>query len=141
MPPGQLKNSPAFRRLYRPSGRATTAHATVVGDLIFVSGLLGARPERRGWSEGGDAGAQAEHHLSTTLDQILAAAGASLGDVAKLNLYLIDLADRGAVNLARREAFGDWKPASTLVQVAGLIGEGTLVEIEAVAVLPLETSA
>jgi 2-iminobutanoate/2-iminopropanoate deaminase len=114
------------------------SHATVAGGVIFVSGLL-ALDEAGGLVGAGDAGAQAAF-IFDALVQILAAAGASLGDVAKLNLYLIDLDDRGAVNLARREAFGDWKPASTLVQVAGLIGEGTLVEIEAVAVLPLEAS-
>jgi 2-iminobutanoate/2-iminopropanoate deaminase len=69
------------------------------------------------------------------LKLILAAEAAGLNHVVKLNLYLLDLADRAAVNDARRSAFGDWRPASTLVKVAGLIGEGTLLEVEAVAVI------
>jgi len=132
----RVTTAPAPPALSPPVGHYS--HATVAGGFIFVSGLL-ALDEAGGLVGAGDAGAQAAF-IFDALVQILAAAGASLGDVAKLNLYLIDLDDRGAVNLARREAFGDWKPASTLVQVAGLIGEGTLVEIEAVAVLPLEAS-
>ncbi len=134
MSPARVTPAPAPAGLAAPVGHYS--HATIGGGLIFVSGLLAL--DRAGALVGaGDAGVQAAF-IFETLDVILAAAGAGLADVAKLSLYLVDLADRGAVNAARREAFGAVKPASTLVQVAGLIGEGTLVEIEAIAVLPSE---
>lgn len=101
--------------------------------MIFVSGLL-ALDEGGRLVGGADAGEQARF-IFETLGRILRAAGSELSLVAKLNLYLLDLGDRAAVNEARRAAFGDWRPASTLVRVAGLIGDGTLVEIEAVAAL------
>jgi len=107
------------------------AHATVLGEQIFVSGLLAL--DAAGVVIGaGDAGAQAAH-IFATLETILASVGSDLGDVAKLTLYLADLGDRAAVNAARVRAFGEYRPASTLVQVAGLIGHGTCVEIEAIA--------
>ena len=110
------------------------SHATVLGGQVFVSGLL-ALAEDGSLVGAGDAGAQARF-IFETLRRILEAAGSNLASVAKLNLYLLDLADRAAVNEARKAVFGDWRPASTLVQVAGLIGDGTLLEIEAVAAVP-----
>ena len=107
------------------------SHATVLGDQVFVSGLL-ALAEDGSTVCAGDAGGQARF-IFETLARVLEAAGSDLASVAKLNLYLLDLTDRAAVNEARKAAFGDWRPASTLVQVAGLIGDGTLLEIEAVA--------
>jgi 2-iminobutanoate/2-iminopropanoate deaminase len=108
------------------------AHATRVGDLVFVSGLLAL--DQSGELVGrGDAAAQAEH-IFATLGIILDAVGSGFGDVAKVTIYLTDLTDRVALNAVRRRVFGDHRPASTLVQVDGLIGDGTLVEIEAVAV-------
>lgn len=118
-----------------PTGMAAPvghySQATVTDGQVFVSGLL-ALAEDGSLVGPGDAGAQARF-IFETLKRILEAAGSDLASVAKLNLYLLDLADRAAVNEARKAAFGDWRPASTLVQVAGLIGDGTLLEIEAVA--------
>jgi 2-iminobutanoate/2-iminopropanoate deaminase len=108
------------------------AHATLVGDLIFVSGLLAMDPSGELVGRG-DAATQGEYILAT-LGTILGAVGSGFGDVAKVTIYLIDLGDRAALNDVRRRVFGDHRPASTLVQVAGLIGDGTLVEIEAMAV-------
>lgn len=108
------------------------AHATRVGDLVMVSGLLAL--DATGQLVGrGDAAAQAEH-IFATLGIILAAVGSGFGDVAKVTIYLTDLGHRTALNDVRRRVFGDHRPASTLVEVAGLIGDGTLVEIEAIAV-------
>jgi 2-iminobutanoate/2-iminopropanoate deaminase len=108
------------------------AHATCAGDMIFVSGLL-ALDESGALVGAGDAAAQAEH-IFATLAKILDAAGSDLQQVAKLGFYLLDLADRVALTEVRRRVFGLHRPASTLVRVAGLIGEGTLLEVEAIAV-------
>lgn len=114
-----------------PAAVGPYADATIMGDQIFVSGLLALGPD--GMVIGAnDAEAQAEHIL-VTLETILGSVGSDLGDVAKLTLYLLDLDDRAGINAARVRAFGHYRPASTLVQVAGLIGQGTLVEIDAIA--------
>jgi 2-iminobutanoate/2-iminopropanoate deaminase len=113
------------------------AHAVILNDTLYVSGLL-ALDEAGNLVGAGDAGAQARF-IFETLARILQAAGSDLDHVVKLTHYLLDLGDRAAVNQARIAAFGDWRPASTLVKVAGLIGEGTLLEIEAIAALPAPT--
>jgi 2-iminobutanoate/2-iminopropanoate deaminase len=77
-------------------------------------------------------------HIFEKLAQILKACGADMMDVAKLTFFLVNLADRGSLTEVRRRVFGAHQPASTLVQVAGLIGKGTLVEIEAVAAVHAE---
>jgi 2-iminobutanoate/2-iminopropanoate deaminase len=108
------------------------AHATCAGNLIFVSGLL-AIDQSGALVGAGDAAAQAEQ-IFATLATILDAAGSDLQHVAKLSFYLRDLADRAALTEVRRRVFGAHRPASTLVQVAGLMGEGTLLEVDAMAV-------
>jgi 2-iminobutanoate/2-iminopropanoate deaminase len=50
--------------------------------------------------------------------------------------FLLDAADRHAVDEVRKEFFGATRPASTLVQVAALAMPGLLVEVEAVAGIP-----
>jgi 2-iminobutanoate/2-iminopropanoate deaminase len=107
------------------------SHATAIGDQIFISGLLALDADGQ-LVGAGDATAQAEH-IFATLGLILNVAGCGFGDVAKLTFYLIDLADRAALSAVRQRVFGDHRPASTLVQVVGLIGDGTLMEIEAIA--------
>jgi len=108
------------------------AHATCAGNLIFVSGLL-ALDDFGGLVGAGDAAAQAEH-IFVTLEKILHAAGSDMQHVTKLGFFLLHLPDRMALAEVRRRVFGAYRPASTLVQVAGLIGEGTLLEVEAIAV-------
>ena len=70
------------------------------------------------------------------LDLALQAAGASWGDVVKLTFYLRDLADLDDVR-AVRDRFVDPErlPASSLVQVAGLIHPHFRLEVDAVAVV------
>ena len=107
------------------------AHATILGGTLYVSGLIP-------WDDAGllvgpaDAAAQADF-IFATLGKILASAGSGFADVAKLTFYLTNLSDRAAITPVRQRVFGTHRPASTLVQVAALIGEGTLLEIEAVA--------
>ena len=62
-------------------------------------------------------------------------AGASLADVVRTRLYVIDIDDTDAVLRAHGEVFGEIRPAATLVQVVALIDPKLLVEIEAYAVI------
>jgi enamine deaminase RidA (YjgF/YER057c/UK114 family) len=110
------------------------ADAVVAGNLLFVSGILPLDADGR-LVGGDDAGAQATHVLGL-LKRIVEASGSSLENVAKVTVFMTDLSRRAAVNEARMACFGACRPASTLVEVSGLITPGALVEIDAVALVP-----
>jgi enamine deaminase RidA (YjgF/YER057c/UK114 family) len=61
----------------------------------------------------------------------LAELGATLDDVVRTRIYLVDPANADAVGHAHAEALGGARPASTMVIVAGLLDSRWLVEIEA----------
>ena len=102
--------------------------------LLFVSGCVPVDEHGR-LVGAGDVAAQARQ-VFANIERVLAAAGAGLGDVVKVTVYLLDIDDRPRINPVRQEVFGDARPASTLVEVSRLAVEGARVEIEAVAVAP-----
>ena len=61
--------------------------------------------------------------------------GADLRHVVRTRIYLTRIEDWEEVGRAHGEFFSEFKPASTMVQVAGLINTDWLVEIEADAVI------
>jgi 2-iminobutanoate/2-iminopropanoate deaminase len=107
------------------------SHAVILGSQLYVSGLIPWDDDGKLVGEG-DVVAQAEF-IFATLGKILSSVGSAAGDVAKVTILLVNLADRTPLSRVRQGFFGAFRPASTLVQVAGLIGEGTLLEIEAIA--------
>ena len=107
-------------------------HVVRAGNLIWVSGAVGVRPDG---SIPDSVAEQAERALAS-IDACLKAAGAAAEHVVKVNVYLTDIADRAAINPARQRYFGEHRPASTLVGVAALVLPALKVEIEAQAVLP-----
>jgi reactive intermediate/imine deaminase len=105
-------------------------HAVALGDLVFISGCTGA--DASGELVGGDDVELQAEQVLRNLDHALQTAGSSLQDVVKVTVYLTDIDDRQRVNTARQAFFGDTRPASTLVEVTGLVG-GAKVEIDAIA--------
>jgi enamine deaminase RidA (YjgF/YER057c/UK114 family) len=85
-------------------------------------------------AENGDMEAQTDAVLRK-IEHVLESEGASYKDVARVTVYVTDLNDFEKIHEVRRRYFGDDLPASTLVQVASLIGPETKIEIEAIAVL------
>jgi len=69
------------------------------------------------------------------IGRALDALDASLADVVRTVVYLAPGASWQDAALAHREALGAVRPANTMLYVAGLIGDGFLVEIEATAVV------
>jgi len=126
------------RREYRVAGQAEPishfTDAVQVGDLLFVSGVVPVDAERR-LVGGDDVVAQARQVFANMRD-VLAAAGCTFADVVKVTVFLTDVADRPLVNPVRQEVFGDTRPASTLVEVSGLVIPGAKIEVEAIAVVP-----
>ena len=104
------------------------------GRLVFLSGMI-AVDEAGRVVGAGDPLVQARQVLKH-LGRGLATVGAGPEHVAKVTVFLTDVGHRQAVDVARREFFGETRPASTLVQVSALILPECLIEIEAMAVLP-----
>ena len=107
--------------------------AMIFGNLIFVSGQAGRDPATGGL--GPDVTAQTEQVLKN-IATILEAAGSSLQHVIRCGVFLVDMKEFPKMNAVYARAFGSHRPARTTVQVAGLPGDGLLVEIDAVAYVP-----
>jgi len=105
------------------------SRAVRVGPHVWVSGTTGIGPD--GQPVAPDAYGQAKQALAI-IEAALGALGATLGDVVRTRLYVVDAArDAEAVGRAHGEAFGHVRPAATLVEVGALIRPDLLVEIEA----------
>jgi enamine deaminase RidA (YjgF/YER057c/UK114 family) len=81
----------------------------------------------------GNMKAQAEQ-VFKNLETALTAAGAKFSDVVKMNSYITDMSKAQAVRDVRAIYFKDATPASTFVEVKGLVRPELLLEIEVVAV-------
>ncbi len=103
------------------------------GDLCFLSGRLGLRPET-GELAGADTASQTAQAMRN-LHAGLQAAGLDWSQVVKTTVFLIDMADFAQVNQVYAEFFRSCPeyPARSCVQVVALPKPGARVEIEAVA--------
>jgi reactive intermediate/imine deaminase len=111
---------------------ANTVRATG-GTLVFVSGCVSFDAEGNVVGEG-DIAVQTRQCMEN-MRLCLEAAGATFADVVKITNYVLDAADYRLVAPIRREYISEPYPASTLVEVKGLILPELLIEIEAVAVV------
>ncbi len=109
------------------------SRAVRIGDVVAVSGTAPIGTDGKTFGPG-DAAAQARHCFEI-IGEALAKAGASLSDVVRTRMFLTRIGDWEAVGSVHGEFFRDIRPASTVVQVAGLVNPEWLVEIEADAVI------
>jgi reactive intermediate/imine deaminase len=120
--------------LSAPTGYTHIVEVTGPNKTIYISGQIAY--DKDGKLVGaGDMQAQAEQ-VFKNLEAALTAAGAKFSDVVKMNSYITDMSRIQAVRDVRARYFKDSLPASTFVQVAGLVRPDLLLEIEVVAVLP-----
>ena len=105
------------------------SRAVVAGDTCHVAGTTDAGPDG-GSRNPGDPRAQARAVLRI-IAAALGDAGFSIEDVVRTRMYLTDRAHVAPVAEVHGEVFGDIRPASTAIVVAGLIDPSLLVEIEA----------
>ncbi len=123
----------------RPAGSPPTngySHAVAfAGATVMVSGQVPLDAD--GKLVGADDALEQTRQVFWNITAALAAAGAQMSDVVKLTVFLTDLADLPAFRSARDEFIDVSRPpASSLVQVSGLVSPDFRVEIEAVAALP-----
>ena len=109
------------------------SRAVRVGDLVFGSGTVAWGPDGKLVGKD-DVYVQAKQTLAN-IEGYLREAGATLKDVVRTRIYLTDIGRWQEVARAHREAFGDVRPASSMLGISRLAEPEMLVEIEAVAIL------
>ncbi len=109
------------------------SRAIRVGNWIEVSGTVAA--DETGQVVGaGDAYAQTRFILDK-IEKALTTAGSGLKDVIRTRIYVTHIADWDAIGRAHGEVFAQIQPASTLVEIKGLINPEFLLEIEVTALV------
>jgi len=119
----------SIQRILLPELRGPVSHychVTRAGPNVWVSGITGARADGsipEGVVEQFDVAMDA-------LDKCLKAAGAGPEHVVKVQVFMTDIKERPLINPRRIAYFGENRPASTLVEVSGLVDPRMKVEIE-----------
>jgi enamine deaminase RidA (YjgF/YER057c/UK114 family) len=109
------------------------SRAVRVGNKVSVSGTAPIGADRKTVSPG-DPAAQARRCFEI-IQAALEEAGSSLDDVIRTRTFLTNIEDWEDVGKVHGEFFREVRPASTMIQVSGLIDPDWLVEIEADAVI------
>lgn len=109
------------------------SRAVRVGNTIYVAGTT-ATDEHGAIVGRGDIHAQTTEALKN-VERALRKAGATLADVVRTRIFVTNIAAWEEVGRAHGAVFGDIRPASTMVEVRGLVDPDMMVEIEADAVV------
>jgi len=109
------------------------SRAVAAGDYIFVSGCTSVAGAE--FVHPGDAyeqTVQAISNVASALEEL----GAGLADVVRTRLFVTDISRWQEYGRAHGETFANVLPATSMIQVSGLIDARMLVEVEAVAYKP-----
>lgn len=113
-----------------PAAIGTYSQAIKVGNTVYLSGQIGLDPETMQLADG------IENQIKRVFDNLQAvveAAGASMQDIAKLNIFLTDLGHFALVNEIMATYFSQPYPARAAIGVASL-PRGALVEMDGIVV-------
>ena len=104
-------------------------HVVKAGGTIWLSGMTGVAEDKSI-----PEGTTAQFALAmASLDKALRHAGGRPDQVVKVLVFMTDITERSLINPLRIQYFGEHRPASSLVEVSGLVDPRMTVEIEAVA--------
>lgn len=138
-----MSDTPEFEivtRASRPTASSGSKWEPIVGysravrsgNVIAVTGTVGINADGS-WPA--DARAQTQRAL-VIIRGAIEALGGRIEHVIRTRIYCTDITQWQAIGAAHAEVFGDIRPATSLLQVARLIDDAALVEIEADAVVP-----
>jgi 2-iminobutanoate/2-iminopropanoate deaminase len=123
--PVPTPSAPASAGPYSPAVRA--------GDWLALAGQVGIDPATGALADGGVAN-QTRQALANVA-AVLGDCGATLSDVAKTTVFLVDMGDFPVMNEVYADAFGGHRPARSTIAVAAL-PLGARVEVEVWAFMP-----
>ncbi|HEX2649982.1 MAG TPA: RidA family protein [Burkholderiales bacterium] len=112
------------------------SRAVRVGNVVAVSGTAPIAPDG-GVAAPGDMYGQTRRCLEI-ISEAIAKAGLTLDSVIRTRVMLTDMSRWREAARAHGEVFGNVRPASTFVEVKGLVDKAWLVEIEADCILEKE---
>lgn len=115
-----------------PAAIGTYSQAVRVNNTVYMSGQIPLDPASMELVDGFE---NSVRRVFENLTAVAEAAGGSLADIAKLNIFLTDLGNFATVNEIMAEYFQQPYPARAAVEVAGL-PKGAEVEMDAVLELP-----
>ncbi len=113
---------------HAPAAIGTYSQAVRAGDLVFLSGQIPLDPQTMELKEGF---AEQTHQVFKNIKAVVEAAGGTMEQIVKVNIFVMDLANFATLNEIMGEYFTQPYPARAAVQVAGL-PKGAEVEIEAI---------
>ena len=120
----------------KPFGIFSSAAWQPEGRVLHVSGQV-AQDTTGAVMGKGDIRAQTRQVLEN-IRTVLAAAGGTMDDVARVTVYVTDMSGLAQIHEVRGQYFRRPYPASTLVEVKRLVKPEYLIEIDAVAVIPAD---
>lgn len=113
------------------------SRAVRVGNHIHVAGTVAAGANGEGLFPG-DAGGQTTQILAT-IEKALKELGADLRHVVRTRIFVTDITQWESIGTAHGRAFAQIRPVTTMVEVQKLIGPEFLVEIEAEAIVHVDS--
>jgi len=116
---------------HAPAAIGTYSQAVKVSNTVYLSGQIGLDPSTMQMVDGIEAQVR---RVFSNLKAVTEAAGGSMNNIVKLNIFLTDLANFALVNTIMAEYFTQPYPARAAVGVASL-PRGALVEADGVMVI------